>query len=167
MIRLRIWREPDLSGEFPLLENGNVVLPRVGAWPAAGKDPVEIREQLTQAFGESLRNPSIEVIVLRRINISGEVRTPGLFHVDPTMTLTEAIALAGGPSVLANRKKIYLIRDGREVEIQLDQPYTVVDLDLHSGDQLFVPQRSWLARNWGIVTSAVSVTVAVLSFTLR
>lgn len=161
MIRLRIWREPDLSGEFPILENGNVVLPRLGAWPAAGKSPSEIREQLTLAFSENLRNPSIEVIVLRRINIFGEVRTPGLYPVDPTMTLTEAIGLAGGPSPTADRQTIYLIRDGREVEIELDQPYTVVDLDLQSGDQLYVPQRSWLVRNWPLVASGVSVAVAL------
>lgn len=162
IVRIRIWREPDLSGDFPVLEDGQVILPRLGPWPVAGKNPAALRTELTEAFSENLRNPSIEIIILRRINIFGEVRSPGLYPVDPTMSLTEAIAMAGGPLPTADRQKIYLMRDGREVEIELDRPYSVVDLNLESGDQLYVPQRGWFVRNWPMLASVTSVVLSVI-----
>jgi polysaccharide export outer membrane protein len=167
LVRIRIWREPDLSGDFPVLEDGSVILPRLGPWPVEGKDPTALRVELTEEFQKNLRNPSIEIIILRRINIFGEVRQPGLYPVDPTMTLTEAIGLAGGPLSSADRQKIILMRSGREIEIELDQPYSVVDLDLRSGDQIYVPQRGWLLRNWPLVTSVISVTMSIALFLTR
>src|SRR5256885_15464186 len=73
VVRLRIYREPDLSGEFPVNEQGVVAFPRLGEiriseWPADS-----IRTRLTKSFGEFLREPVVEVTLLRRIAIYGFV----------------------------------------------------------------------------------------------
>lgn len=167
VIRLRIWREPDMSGEFPIQQDGSAVLPRLGPWPAAGKSPQALQDELVEAYGEYLRNPSIEVFVLRRVNIVGEVRSPGLYTVDPTMTVTDALAMAGGPTPNADKGKIIVIREGQEMEIELDEKFSVVDLSLQSGDQIYVPERSWFMRNIGIVTSLVTLTVTLVGLAVR
>src|SRR5688572_13731441 len=78
IIRLRIWREPDLTGEFPVGADGIVVLPKLGPLRATGEAPQELERRIVEMYGRYLRNPSIEVIFLRRINIQGAVRQPGL-----------------------------------------------------------------------------------------
>ncbi len=167
VIRVTIWREPDLSGEFPIHEDGTVVLPRVGTYRAAGQSPQSLRESLVEEYSETLRNPSIDIVALQRVTIIGQVGNPGVYTVDPTMTVSDAIAMAGGPQASANKEKIILVRDGQEREIELDEQYTVVDLRLQSGDQLYIPEGSWLRRNIPLVSSIVGLTAALLALLAR
>ncbi|CAN5897828.1 hypothetical protein BH20GEM1_BH20GEM1_10270 [soil metagenome] len=161
VIRLNIWREPDLTGEFLVQEDGTVVLPKVGPIHVTEHTPSELKDRLVEEYSKTLRNPSIEVVVLRRILISGEVGTEGVYPVDPTMSLVEALALAGGPSPSAKKDRVMLIRDGREIEIDLDDPLEVRDVALQSGDQLLVPSASTLIRNWKLLVGMVSSTISL------
>lgn len=164
-IKLTIWLEPEMSGEILVQEDGRAVFPRLGPLPVAGRDIDSLKREIIEEYGKTLLNPSIEIIVIRRVTISGEVRTPGVFRVDPSMTLTEALALAGGPSPGARRDRIILVRDGQSHTIKLDRAMTMDDLAVRSGDQIYVPQRTWLARNWGVTLTTVT-TVVGLTLTL-
>lgn len=167
VVRLRVWREPDFSGEFAVHPDGTAVLPRLGPWSVTDKSPESLRRDLLDAYGEFLRNPTIEIVFLKRVNIVGEVRQPGMYTVDPTMSVTDALARAGGVTPNADKKRIVLVRDGRGREIQLDESYSVVDLALASGDQIHVPEKSWVARNTGAVASIISVTATLFAVFLR
>src|SRR5205823_84064 len=96
VIRLRIWREPDLSGDFPVDINGLVVFPKIGQVAAGSMTADSLKRRVVSAYEVYLRNPSIEMIFLRRINVLGAVKAPGLYPVDATMTLADVIAAAGG-----------------------------------------------------------------------
>ena len=113
-----------------------------------------------------LRNPSIEVTHLKQVIVSGSVTRPGLFPVDPTVTVGDVLALAGGVTVLGDPNKIQLIRDGRIVEANLGQDLRLSDAALRSNDQIFIPERGWFARNTAIVaagiTGVASIAVALL-----
>ena len=164
-LRLRIFQEPTLSGEFQVNENGIVTLPRLGeimivAWPADS-----IRPRLTTAFSEFLREPVIEVTLLRRLAIFGAVRQPGLYPVDPTMTVQEALALAGGAAPDGRNDRVELIRGDERIETDLSEGARLDQLSLRSGDQLYVPQRSWLARNTWLLGSAIGAVVTVIAVT--
>lgn len=163
VIRLNIWREPDLTGEFLVQEDGTAVLPKIGPVHVTEHTPAELREHLVTEYSRTLRNPSIEVVVLRRILISGEVGVEGVYPVDPTMSLVDALALAGGPSPNAKQDRVVLIRDGREIEIDLDDPLEARNVALRSGDQLMVPSANSLIRNWrllvGMLTSTISLAI--------
>lgn len=167
VVKLQIWREPDLSGEFAVHDDGTVVLPRVGVWNAAGKSPQDLRHELTDAFSETLRNPSIDVRVLLRISIIGEVGSPGLYTVDPTMSVSDALAMAGGPRGSANKGKIVLVRGSEEIDIDLDEKYSIVDLNLQSGDRIYVPERNWFVRNLPLVTSVLGLVTTVIALSTR
>lgn len=162
IIRLQIWREPDLSGEFAVDQAGTVTFPMLGPVSITNETAVSLKARLVTAYQEYLRNPSIEVTLLRRINILGAVKTPGLYPVDPTMTIADALALAGGATPDGNRHEIELIRGGQRTTVKLADALRISDLALRSGDQLFVPERSWISRNPGLIATAVSAGVSLI-----
>lgn len=162
LIRLKIWREPELSGDYLVDEVGIAVFPLLGPIQVTTESPESLKTRLIAAYGEYLRNPAIEVLPLRRVNILGAVREPGLHPVDATMTLADAIALAGGSTPQGDVDKIDLIRAGTRIKGRLSQTSTLADLAIQSGDQLFVPERSWISRNSGILATTISASVSLI-----
>ena len=162
VVRLQIWREESLSGEFPVAQDGTVVLPRIGRYDVTEEEPEALRERMLKAFEVYLRNPSIEITFLRRITVLGAVREAGVKLVDPTMTVAEALAMAGGTTPEGATDRIVLMRGDRTIQTVTDR-VRIADTPLRSGDQLFVPERSWASRNQGVLATLVSglVTIAV------
>jgi len=168
-LRLRIFREPDLSGEFQINELGIVTLPRLGEvrvleWPLDS-----IRPRLHRRYAEYLRDPVVEVAFLRRVAIYGSVMKPGLYPVDPTMTLQDALALAGGPTPDGARDRVELVRGQQRVVTRVTMGTRVEQTPLESGDQIFIPQRAWIARNTWLVSTLIggALTVTTLILTRR
>lgn len=161
IVRLRIWREPDLSGDFPVDERGEVVLPKLGPMIVTAISGDSLQRRLTTMYGEYLRNPSIDVTLLRRITISGAVRNPGLYPVDATMTVADAVAIAGGAASDGRVDRVLLQRDGRTLVTELRANTSLASTPLRSGDQLYVPQKRWLSRNAGVVAAIVSGATAI------
>lgn len=166
IIRLRIWREPDLSGDFPVNDAGEATLPRLGPVAVGSLTPDSLKHFLVTSFATYLRNPSVEVTILRRITVLGAVRSPGVYSADPTMTVGEVLALAGGVAGDGKRDRIQLIRQGTPLELDLKPGTRMINTALRSGDQLYVPQRSWLSRNlpWvvGLGFSVTGLLIRVL-----
>ncbi len=146
-VRLKVWREPDLSGEFSVNEDGVVVFPKVGRVDVRALSTDSLKALLIARYAESLRSPSVEVTLLRRVNVLGSVKTPGLYYVDPTMTVSDALALAGGVNPDGKQNSFELLRDGKRLQVDLSLDSRLADSPMQSGDQLRVPQRSWLSRN--------------------
>lgn len=166
IVRLNIWREPDLSGDFIVDENGIVVFPKIGPRQVTRQSPADLEEQLVSAYREYLRNPSIDVVLLRRINVLGAVNAPNVYSVDPTTTLAEVIAMAGGITEAGNPEKIEVYRDGQKVPLKFNPRTRIGDTPIRSGDHVYVPQRNWLLRNSGIATLiSTSVTLFIALFT--
>jgi polysaccharide export outer membrane protein len=161
VIRLRIWREENMSNEFRVDATGTVVFPRLGPWPVTGKDPDALKAELVEAYARYLRTPSIEVTFLRRILVGGAVLKAGVYHVDPTMTVRDVLLEAGGPTPVGRTDRVELIRDGSVLQARLRQDLPIVESPIRSGDQLFVPERTWLSRN---TNAAVAAGGALLSF---
>jgi polysaccharide export outer membrane protein len=166
IINLRIWREPDMTGQFMVQEDGTAVLPRLGPVVVVGKEAETLKRELIEEYSKTLRNTSIEIILQRRVTITGEVRAPGLYPVDPTMSLTDALALAGGPLGTADRNRVILIRAGTETDIDTEEALRLGDLSLRSGDQLYVPPQSWFRRNWPMATSILATVLTLTTFIL-
>jgi len=162
VIRLRIWREPDLSGEYRVDEQGTAVFPKIGQLSVLGLQPDSLKARLITGYSTYLRNPAIEVTLLRRITILGGVRNPGLYPVDLTMTLADAYALAGGVSPEAKQDEVELVRGGERTRFKISKETRIADTEVRSGDQLYVPIRSWLARNPWVLTGGITAGVSIL-----
>jgi polysaccharide biosynthesis/export protein len=167
LVRLKIWREPDLSGDYRLDEQGVAVFPKIGPLPVSRLSTDSIKTLLLSNYAHYLQNPAVEVTFLRRINVLGEVKSPGLYDVDPTMTVADVVAMAGGVTSDGNSKKIELLRDGRGGSTRISSRSRLADTPLRSGDQLRVPQRSWLSRNGTVVAASITAAAIVATAAFR
>lgn len=158
-IRLQIWREPELSGDWVVNESGSVVLPKIGMVRAVDYPPGELEAHILEEYDRYLRNPSIEVILLRRINILGAVRAPGLYPVDPTMSLRDALALAGGVLTNGRQDRVDVVRGETRLSTNVTAQTRVADLGIRSGDQIYVPERTWFSRNAGLIATVTSTII--------
>lgn len=161
-VRVQVWREGDLSGTFTIDDRGVVTLPLLGEREVVGLQPSELRDSLLTNYREYLQNPSIQVTVLRRINILGAVTEPGLYPVDATISLSEALGLAGGVTPSGNEDDIRVIREGRVIHRALNQASLVGAVDIRSGDQVMVGEKSWFERNPGALLGSLLGASAVI-----
>ena len=164
LILVKIWREPDLSDTVQVDNAGLAVFPKLGPIKVTDIRPDSLERLLVRDYSRYLQNPSIRVTVLRRITIWGAVVRPGAYPVDLTMTITDALALAGGATPEGKANRVELRRGhGRRVINLSGETQRVGDTSLRSGDQLFVPQRSWGSRNSGLIVAVIG-TVTSLAF---
>lgn len=166
LLQVRIWREPELSGEYLVGSDGTVTLPKIGVQRVAGVPLAELQDRLMALYRVSLRNPSITIIPLRRVQVLGNVNRPGLFNVDPTLTLTGVLALAGGANANGNLRRIRLVRGGQVLHERVTAGATLMTLDVRSGDQLYVGERSWADRNSGVLVAALISTATTIAVTI-
>ncbi|MBA2669152.1 MAG: polysaccharide biosynthesis/export family protein, partial [Gemmatimonadetes bacterium] len=147
VVRVAIWREEDLSGEFPVNENGTVIFPLLGEKPVTDIPFPELRTMLMDEYRVHLRNPSITITPLRRVNVLGEVNKPGLYEVDPTISLAGVVALAGGTNPGGDLGRIRIVRSGAVLHERVSAMSSLHSFDVRSGDQIFVDRRGWFDRN--------------------
>jgi polysaccharide export outer membrane protein len=84
---------------------------------AYGRTPAELADGLRSVYAHDLQKPRLSVVVKSfaptRIYVGGEVTTPGEFvTVGPTLTLSQAIARAGGTKLSSDDTKVFVIRRG-------------------------------------------------------
>ena len=159
-IQLKFSREPDLGGEFPVDENGTVALPLLGVRTVRQRSLRELKQSLLAEYAQQIRNQEVSITMLRRVRILGAVKNPGLYKVDPTMTVVDAVALAGGATDQGKVQQAQVIRGGHEVG-HLDLNARLLP-QLHSGDQIVVPERSWFSRNGVYVVAAGISAIGII-----
>lgn len=165
-VRVQVWREGDLSGTFTVDDRGIVTLPLLGEREVVGLDPTRLRDNLLADYKTYLQNPSIEVTILRRINILGAVRSPGLYPVDATISLADALALAGGITPIGDPNRIELVRDNEVIAKGVSQASMIGASDIRSGDQIVVGEKSWMSRNLGVVIGSAIAAGAIIAAAL-
>lgn len=158
-IRLSSWREPQIAGVYTVDEAGMVSLPMIGPRKATEVPAPEFKRQLEAEYAKQLRNQEVQITTLRRVRVLGAVKSPGIYHVDPTMNLADAIALAGGATYDGKLKGVRILRGDKEIRFDLTSR---APLEVRSGDQIMVPQRSWLARNGVMLAAATISAVGIL-----
>jgi polysaccharide export outer membrane protein len=164
VIRVQIYREDDLNGDFLIDEDGIAVLPLLGPQRVTGIPMRDLRTRLADAYREHLRNPSINITPLRRINVLGEVQRPGVYAVDPTVSVADAVSMAGGATAAGDLRRIRIIRGGQVLRERVGAAETLRSAGVWSGDQVIVDRRSWFERNSTFVVSTVlSVTSIIIA----
>jgi protein involved in polysaccharide export with SLBB domain len=162
VVRLKIWREPDLSGDFVVDEREHVVFAKIGSVAVAGITTDSLKRMLVRNYSAYLRDPAIDVVLLRRVNILGAVRNPGLYQIDMTMTIADAMSMAGGASEDGRPDRAELRRGGERLTVDLSAHTRLAETPLQSGDQLYFPQRSWISRNPAIVAGTLTALTGIV-----
>lgn len=140
-IRVTVFGEDRLSGEFEVDQAGLVSLPLAGTIKAAGLSKQEMERELARKFrGEYLRNPKVTVDIasFRPFYILGEVTKPGEYPYKNGLNVMSAIALAGGSTYRASRS-VVLIQHPGEKEFK-EYPLSP-NIPVQPGDLVRVPER--------------------------
>jgi protein involved in polysaccharide export with SLBB domain len=119
-VRVNVFGQPELSGDFVIDGTGLVQLPLVGQVKALGLTARQFEAEITNALktGEYLKDPkvSVEVANYRPFYIIGEVNKPGEYPYVNDMTILNAVALAGGFTFRADDSDVYIRRHGGTTE---------------------------------------------------
>jgi Periplasmic protein involved in polysaccharide export len=112
-VRVTVFGQQDLSGEFEVDAAGALSLPLIQAVPAQGLTPQQVEKEIASRLEpDFLRNPrvSVEVLTYRPFYIYGEVLRPGGYPYVNDMTVHNAIALAGGFTYRARTSSVVIRR---------------------------------------------------------
>ena len=163
LIKLDVWREEDLTGEFLVDRSRIVVLPLVGRYDVSEETPESFEAKVVAAMQAEIANPSIDVTVLRRVRVTGFVMEGGVFSLDPTTTVADALAMAGGLNEDAVANQVLLYRAGSVVVSNLDVDNSIYESEIRSGDEIRIPQQSWVTRNSSaLITSGASALIGII-----
>jgi protein involved in polysaccharide export with SLBB domain len=168
-IRLEVPDVAALGGEYTVSEDGTVLLPMIGSVAVAGRSFGDVTQDIVMAYSHQLVDTPIKVVPVLRIAVLGEVRQPGLIAADPTYTLADLLAAAGGLTPDGDDGRITLHRAGQAMRISLKAQDGLLLQPLQPGDQLVVARRSWIRQNLNVVIGAAATVVAaaVTSLILR
>lgn len=140
-IRLKVYGEPDITGEYEISSGGQVSIPLAGHIKAAGATTPQLERSIAAALAKGIvRDPrvNVEIVQYRPYYILGEVKKSGEYPYRLGLTVMDAVASAGGFTYRANESKVYLRRSGAGVEEThaLDAPVPVFP-----GDNIRIPER--------------------------
>ena len=151
MLRIDVWKEPDISRIVPVRPDGKITLPLVNDVQASGLTTNQLAAKIAEGLKKYITSPQVTVGVTeinsRKFFVSGEVARPGAFPLLPNMTVLQALSSAGGFTQFAREKKIYILRmeDGKQVK----HPFNYKDvisgknveqnIILEGGDIIVVP----------------------------
>ncbi|MDP2857808.1 MAG: polysaccharide biosynthesis/export family protein [Bacillota bacterium] len=168
-----------VAGERVLDRNGDIYLPYVGTVRAAGLDHNSLREHLVQVYGVFYAEPVVNVKAQLQVSVTGAVPRPGRYYLDPTATLVDALAEAGGPNIEyavtgsqipADPREVQLVREGLRQSLNFhpnDITEELLQMRIRSGDWIHVPSQDRTRIRdevmfWGSLLSLASSIVGVV-----
>lgn len=160
-IFVHILRERLLSDTVTVDDRGRAAFPKLGVIDVSSMSVAQLGDSLRTRYAEYLRTPELEIVVLRRVAVHGEVQRPGVYLVEVSTTLPDIIARAGGFTEAAKRSSIRLARDGEVRDLEWGSA-SLTAAELHSGDQVVVGRRSWLSLNALSVVSSVALIGSIV-----
>jgi polysaccharide biosynthesis/export protein len=117
VLEVRLLLNPELNEEITVRPDGHISTTAVPDMLALGRTPADLADSLRGVYAHDLQKPRLSVVVKSfaptRIYVGGEVNTPGEFvTVGPTLTLSQAIARAGGTKLSSDDTSVFIIRRG-------------------------------------------------------
>ena len=142
-IRVTVFGEDRLSGDYELDATGQISLPLAGTVQASGLTQTELEQALAKKFrSEYLKNPKVTVTIttLRSFFVTGEVLKPGKYPYESGLNVLTAITTAGGPTYRASRSSVQIQRVGEPS--MRDYPLSSASsVPILPGDVIRVPER--------------------------
>jgi len=167
VVKIQVFGHEELSGEYPVDENYVLLLPIIGEINVHDLPVPELRQRIRADFGQLYTQSFVSIIPLFRVAVLGEVTRPGLYSVDPTMTIYDVLATAGGATRDAKGSGARLIRAGQQVPVPVDAAWlaraTLRELGVRSGDQLVIPRKTLTTNDWWILLTALNTVLLAYS----
>jgi polysaccharide export outer membrane protein len=152
VLSINVWKEQEVSRTVPVRSDGKISLPLAGEVQASGETPLQLEKILASKLQSFISEPEVTVIVTeiksQKFNILGMVNKSGTFPLTSSLTVLDAIALAGGFRDFAKQKSIYVLRknpDGGESRLPFNYKEVIKgknmaqNIKLQPGDTIVVP----------------------------
>lgn len=157
----------EITGDYYIQQDGNIQMPFIGLVKTTNIDYKNIKQTIYNKYSELYKDPALTIQPLLRINILGEVRTPGYYYVTDVEKMTGILALAGGVTGAAATGEVIIIRNEKEIEYDMseliEKGNTAAQIGLQSGDRLFIPRSFWAdAGQYGIIISGLALLTTIL-----
>ena len=126
VLEINVWREEELTRTVTVRNDGKISMPLVDDIQAAGRTPMDLKQQIQEKLSEYIENPVVTVIVAaqegQQFFVIGEVASIGVYPLGQDLTVVQALALTGGFTEWADKDDIVILRreDGQEKRINID-----------------------------------------------
>jgi len=151
VISINVWKDESLSSESIVRPDGTITMPLIGDLLAAGRTAAQLQQDAAQRLTSVVKDAVVTVSVVEvnsyRFTVAGNVERPGLFTSRYYLTVSEALALAGGPNRYASTNDIVIVRQARGVTQRIPINYDEIfagtspeqDIVILTGDAVQVP----------------------------
>lgn len=156
-VNVFVWRNPEVSGSFPVRPDGKVTINLVEDLPASGKTPTQLARDIEKALSKYIQDPIVTVVVAggvgpysQQIRIVGEAAKPQALNYREDMSLIDVMISVGGITEFAAGNKAVILRqvDGKPQTLAVRLEDLVkggdvsANVDMRPGDVLVIPE-SW------------------------
>jgi len=150
-IQLSVWKEVDLQRIVVIRPDGRFSFPLTGEVQAAGRSADEVRVDIEGRLKKYIPEPvvtvTVEDVTGSRVYVIGQVNKPGMFILNPQLSVLQALSVAGGTTPFAKLDSIMVIRGTGSAQSTLPFRYSQVtegkslgqNILLESGDVVVVP----------------------------
>ncbi len=170
VLRVEVFGEKELSGEFRVAPSGNVALPQLGNVKVGGLTLPQVQEKLKQALAKLIRRPAItvginELASERKIYVAGRVEKPGIMQLPFGSTVLDAI-IAAGVLPDADLRRVTLTRPGQAPKVldlsgwRTAKAVAAVEL-VRYGDTIFVPELTERISVLGAVAKPATIVPTI------
>ena len=153
VLRINVWHMPDLSLDARVRPDGTLTMPLVGDLAAAGRTPSALRSEIESRLKSFVKDDAVQVTLAvsevnsYRFTLAGNISQPGMHTANRMVTVSEAVALGGGPTRFASLSKIVIIRPSaagpRRIPVDLAAIYSgehpEMNLVIIAGDTIHLP----------------------------
>lgn len=163
-IRVDVWRNKELSGEFPIAADGSITHPLYREIKVAGVRLAVVEDEFRTFLSRFESEPAFTITPLLRVIIAGEVRQPNIMTVPAGTTVAQVIAMAGGPTERARLEDVQLVRHGSRQTVDITRPEAAtMNIPVFSGDEILVPRRRNIVQD--IIAPSSSILAALAAVT--
>jgi len=151
VLSIKVWREPNLSGNFTVRPDGKITFPLLNDISTKGLTPLHLKKVIEKGLTKFISTPVVTVVVAsvnsKNIYVLGKVNTPGKYPLTGPTTVLQALAEAGGLAEWAKGSDIVILRNenGKQVKIEFDYDdvsrgkHLEQNILLKPGDTIVVP----------------------------
>lgn len=155
-VQVFVWRNPDVSGTFPVRPDGKMTMNLIEDIQASGKTPTQLARDIEKSLSKYIQEPIVTVIVAggvgpfdQQIRVVGEAAKPQALNYREKMSLVDLMIDVGGLTDFAAGNKAYILRrakDGKQerlgvrLEDLLKGGDISANVDMRPGDVLVIPE---------------------------
>ena len=164
VLKIVVWGQSAYSGDYQIDERGILEYPVLGELEVRQLTVAQLRDRIRQALETIFNSPFVTVRPQFRMAVLGKVERPGLYVVDPTLSVLDVVAMAGGPNASGNLNGVKLLRGGNQLQLTLEggiRGRTLQEIGVRSGDQILVPRKFLSREDLFLLLQLVHIGVSV------